>query len=354
MAMNQSQEKLRHFVNGSSSGKNKKNEEKRCKRDRRCCHAVFMWIYFHWFVYSVQSQFVAYKSPKTIPSKIPHKKQNKIRTHQNKWPIQKEVDQEMPLTAKVKRSTVRFMHIHMNCVCLPFDINRWKYILFCMRSTVWENWRAKYRWRHIHRFEENKFRLILWSTLLTTQHQHQQQEHSSILRAYRICKQHCPHNSPLSLSRYPLHRCMHARTRWKCDIFLEQENALCLGYAVCLLLSFLCNFFLFFLSNCDEYYFLIYVQCALQLLLLSFEWMFEWANEIYPYFPIENWTFCNKVKIYDLAFTVCDSYTIEFIVISFACSLAYTTNTFASVERLPRWHSMAAAMSNSKLALFFF
>lgn len=89
--------------------------------------------------------------------------------------------------------------------------------------------------------------------------------------------------------------------------------------------------------------------------------MYEWLNEIYPYFPIENWTFCNKVEIYDLAFTVCDSYTIEFIVISssLACSMlmlilmhitAWTNfNSMADVQ-----YSVFTFNTNSKLALLLF
>lgn len=51
-----------------------------------------------------------------------------------------------------------------------------------------------------------------------------------------------------------------------------------------------------------------------------------WAHEIYPFFCIENWVFCNKVKIYGLAFYCMRQPTIEFIVISFSCIDA-NTNT---------------------------
>lgn len=72
------------------------------------------------------------------------------------------------------------------------------------------------------------------------------------------------------------------------------------------LLSFLCNF-----SVCAEYYFHI----------LLFERM-----RFIHFFCIENWVFCNKVKIYGLAFYCMRQPTIEFIVISFSCIDA-NTNT---------------------------
>lgn len=136
-------------------------------REKMLCRVVFMWIYFHWFVYSVSSQFVAYKSPNNSEhfQKNPQRSWSTNTFDRWEWSVRQFVSCIYELCVCVRACEF---------VCMPFDVNRWIY-----NSTTTTNWRAKYRWRHIHRFEENKSRLepcsSFWSALLTFR----QQQHSS-------------------------------------------------------------------------------------------------------------------------------------------------------------------------------